>query len=103
LDDPSTPAAGLDVPVEINETTKLPRVGLDQVREVVRSRERDRHTITLGMLGIIGAIVAGTGVAVGFGKLDAADALQVLFTPLLAVFTAIVGFYFGSHTRDGPN
>ncbi len=70
--DASTPRAGLDKVVKIDETTKLRRAGLDQLREVVRSRERDRHVIALGMMWINAAIVLGTGVAVGFSKRDAA-------------------------------
>lgn len=76
--------------------TARPPLGLERFSlNQLPAKDRIRWYITLTMLIIIGVAVAGAGVAVGFGLLNARNAIELVFTPILTSFAAIIGFYFG--------
>ncbi len=71
-----------------------------------RDRERVRGHLAKLLLLLLSVLAIGTVAALGAGAIDAAEMKDVLtgvFSPLLAVFGTITGFYFGHmQTGSGP-
>ena len=64
-----------------------------------QDREHLRGTLAKLLLAVLTVVAIGPVAALIFDKIDAAtfkDILAGVFTPLLAVFGTITGFYFGN-------
>jgi hypothetical protein len=89
-DDPvpgSEPASPREVPVEV------------QV-----AREGMRGRIALGLLLVIAGAVAGAFAATALdwaAPADLKDLLTQIYNPLVGLFGAVIGFYFGSMNTQG--
>lgn len=70
-----------------------------------RDRERLRGRLAVLLLVLLALIAAGSVAAIIAGQIDSAklkDILGGVFTPLLAVFGTITGFYFGNAQASQP-
>jgi len=70
-----------------------------------QDREHLRGTLAKLLLALLTVVAIGPVVALIFDKIDAAtlkDILAGVFTPLLAVFGTITGFYFGNAQASQP-
>lgn len=78
-------------PDDAARAASLPSV---QVHKAV-SRERIRNVVSVAI--VIATLVCGTAVAVAalLGSHRADDVAQFVFTPLIGLAGAIIGFYFG--------
>ncbi len=92
LDLTSEPAAAQEAP----QPREVP-VEVQVVREGMRGR------IALGLLLVIAGAVAGAfaAAALNWAKpADLKDLLTQVYNPLVGLFGAVIGFYFGSMGRD---
>jgi len=70
-----------------------------------QDREHLRGTLAKLLLALLTVVAIGPVVALIFDKIDVAtlkDILAGVFTPLLAVFGTITGFYFGNAQASQP-
>ena len=98
-------APASDEPVELDLTASDPVPGPAQPRirqvpvEVEKVREGMRGRIALGLLLVIFSNVVGAFAASGLhwaAPADLKDLLTQVYNPLIGLFGAVIGFYFGS-------
>ncbi len=71
---------------------------------VAAQRELVRTVLALGLLATLMALALGYSAALLAGVVSGNDVTKLLagvFTPILGVFGAVTGFYYGSHASDG--
>ncbi len=108
---PSPPPEDIEV-LDLSVSEPVPRMGLESPDERPSDlvRENTRGKIALRLLYLIGLVIVGTFASVAWNwtatNAELKDLLTALFNPLVGLFGAVIGFYFGSLDRDdkaGPS
>jgi hypothetical protein len=104
--DEVSPAAEHVEVLDLTTTEPVPRMGVESPDERPTDvvRENTRGKIALRLLYLIGLVILGTFASVALNwtvtSAELKDLLTAVLNPLVGLFGAVIGFYFGSMDRD---
>lgn len=84
--------------------SSTPRAAPTSYLPIAAQREQVRTVLALGLLITLVLLALGYSSALLSGAVSASNVTKLLagiFTPILGVFGAVTGFYYGSHASDG--
>jgi hypothetical protein len=87
-------ATGPEAAAAVVAATQRPVVAADPY-ETARAREKQRTRLATALVGAALLAAAGAGVSAALGGSGTHEILSEIFTPLLGLAGAVVGFYFG--------